>query len=147
MCLQYVIWAMAAYFNDKYNPYADVFYQRARQYADADEMKGSGEHFITLFHAQAYAILASFEAKSMLFTRAAMTSAKSVRLVQMMGLDRLDGDEDDIPPSLAPALSWAEMEERRRAFWGAFTIDAHASISTGWPSLIQTCDVCLLIKT
>lgn len=104
-------------------------------------VQGYGEHFITLFHAQAYAILSSFEAKKMLFTRAALTTAKCVRLVHMMGLDSLDGDKDDIPPTLAPPTSWAELEERRRTFWGAYAIDSHASISTGWPSLIQCDDV------
>lgn len=141
MCLQYAIWAMAALGHEKYDQYQDVFYRRARQYADADEMKGHGEHFITLSHAQAWALIASFEAKNMLFTRAAMSSARCVRLVHMMGLDRLDGDPDDIPPTLGPALTWAEVEERRRVFWGAFTIDSHASISTGWPSLISSDDV------
>lgn len=77
----------------------------------------------------------------MLFTRAAMTSAKCVRLVQMMGLDRLDGEQDSIPPMLGPPESWLDKEERRRSFWGAFAIDAHASISTGWPSLISSDDV------
>ena len=102
-----------------------------------------GEHFITVSHAQAYAIIASFEAKCMRFTRAALTSAKCVRLVEMMGLDRLDGEQDQIPPTLVPPTSWVELEERRRAFWGAFAIDAHASISTGWPSLINSADVSL----
>jgi hypothetical protein len=41
MCLQYAIWAMASYLNDKYGEYTEVFYLRARQYADADEMKAS----------------------------------------------------------------------------------------------------------
>lgn len=100
-----------------------------------------GEHFVTIGHAQAYAIIATFEAKCMLFTRAALTSGKCVRLVGMMGLDRLDGEQDDIPPALAPATSWVELEERRRTFWAAFAIDAHASISTGWSSLINTADV------
>lgn len=170
MCLQYAIWAMASYLNDKYGEYTEVFYLRARQYADADEMKASfgsltsssriskrhiilsssyinlcvqgyGEHFITLFHAQAYCILASFEAKTMLFTRAALSTAKCVRLVNMMGLDSLDGDKDDIPPTLAPPTSWADLEERRRTFWGAYAVDAHSSIATGWPSLVQCDDV------
>ena len=92
-------------------------------------------------HAQAYAIIATFEAKCMLFTRAALTTAKCVRLVDMMGLDRLDAEQDDIPPTLGPATSWVETEERRRTFWGAFAIDSHASISTGWPSLINSADV------
>lgn len=39
MCLQYSIWALASYFNDKYKSYSEVFYQRARHYVDTDEMK------------------------------------------------------------------------------------------------------------
>lgn len=41
MCLQYAIWAMASIGHDKYDSYSDIFYKRARQYADADEMKVS----------------------------------------------------------------------------------------------------------
>lgn len=70
-----------------------------------------------------------------------MSSAKCVRLVHMMGLDRLDGDPSELPPALASPLSWTELEERRRVFWGAFTIDCHASMSTGWPNLINSDDV------
>lgn len=109
--------------------------------------QGSGEYFITIAHAQAYAILASYEAKAMLFTRAAMSSAKGARLVQMMGLDRLDGEQDLLPPTLEPPRSWLELEERRRVFWGIFAIDAHASISTGWPSLIRSEDVSVLMPS
>lgn len=39
MCLQYIIWAQASVGHAKYNQYHDVFYRRARQYIEADEMK------------------------------------------------------------------------------------------------------------
>lgn len=104
-------------------------------------MQGFGEHFITVQHAQAWAIIASYEVKMMFFTRAAMSSARCIRLVNMMGLDRMDQEGLEIPPALGPATSWAEIEERRRVFWGVFAIDAHASISTGWPSLVNMDDV------
>ena len=39
MCLQYSIWALASYLNDKYASFSDIFYQRARQYVEADELK------------------------------------------------------------------------------------------------------------
>lgn len=81
----------------------------------------------------------------MLFTRASMSCGRSVRLAQMMGLDRLDGGRDDLPPALGPSTSWVELEERRRTFWGVFASDCHASISTGWPNLIRTGDVRLLL--
>lgn len=103
--------------------------------------KGVGEHFITIPHVQAIALIATYEVRRMLFTRSLVNAAKCTRMVQMMGLDRLDGDRDDLPRALTPPTSWVEMEERRRAFWAAYTIDAHASIATGWPRLIQSDDV------
>lgn len=70
-----------------------------------------------------------------------MSSARSVRLAGMMGLHRLDStlsdDELPMPPMIAPPRSWAELEERRRLFWGGFCIDSYASISAGWPTLID----------
>ncbi|KAK6208046.1 binuclear zinc transcription factor [Colletotrichum tabaci] len=137
MCLQYAVWAMASNGHEKYSQYHDIFYKRARQYADADEMKGFGEHFLTVQHAQAWALIATDEARSLFFTRAAMSSAKCVRLVEMMGLHRIDGDGQEMAPTLAPPTSWVDLEERRRAFWGAYCIDCHASIATGWPTLID----------
>lgn len=106
-----------------------------------DYSKSYGEHFITVAHAQAYCVIATYEAKTMMFTRAAMTCAKAVRLVEMMGLHRLDGAAEEISPTLLPPKDWAELEERRRTFWGVFCIDSHCSISTGWPFLIDTAEV------
>ncbi|KAH8879110.1 hypothetical protein GQ53DRAFT_47155 [Thozetella sp. PMI_491] len=144
MCLQYAIWMMAANGHEKYQAYHDVFYSRARQYLESDELKGHGEHFLTVAHAQAWGLVATDEARCMLFTRASMSCARVVRLVQMMGLHRLDDpleEQNPIAPTLAPPQTWAELEERRRIFWGAFCIDSHASITTGWPTLIDSANI------
>ncbi|KAI1429274.1 hypothetical protein F5Y12DRAFT_782025 [Xylaria sp. FL1777] len=141
MCLQYAMWALTSNGDPKYHAYHDVFYQRARHYADMDEMKGYGEHFITVAHAQTWCVLATDEAKSMMFTRAAMSCARAVRLSGMMGLHHLDSPPDESSPTLLPPRDWAELEERRRVFWGIFCIDSHCSISTGWPHLIDMTQV------
>jgi hypothetical protein len=61
----------------------------------------------------------------------------------MMGLNRLDDGSggDRIASTLQPSTDWTELEERRRVYWGAFCVDSHASISTGWPTLINANDV------
>lgn len=97
---------------------------------------------MTIQHAQTLTLLATYEAKRMLFTRAAMNTAKCVRLINMMGLEKLDSaEEHSLSLTLQPPKSWVEKEERRRTFWGAFAIDAHASVSTGWPSLINSNEI------
>lgn len=90
-CLRYAMWSMAATVSDKYKHLAEIFYERARRYAEMVEMKGHGEHFATIAVAQTWILIGMFEAKMAIFTRAWMTSGKSVRLVYMLGLQRVDG--------------------------------------------------------
>ncbi|EAQ91414.1 hypothetical protein CHGG_03349 [Chaetomium globosum CBS 148.51] len=141
LSLQYAIWTTASNGHPKYGCYHDALYRRARQYLESDELKGHGEHFITIAHAQAWALVATDEARCLMFTKASMSCAKSVRLAGMMGLHRLDDTHPDdvlpMAPMIAPARNWAELEERRRLFWGGFCIDSYASISAGWPTLID----------
>ncbi len=144
MCLQYAIWCMAAQGHQEYGAYYEAFYLRARRYLEADELKECGEHFISIQHTQAWCLVATAEARSMSFTRASMSCARAVRLVMMLGLHRLDdplSDDNPISSTLPPPASWVELEERRRTFWEAFCIDSHASITTGWPSLIDYNDI------
>ncbi|KAK3954153.1 hypothetical protein QBC32DRAFT_97490 [Pseudoneurospora amorphoporcata] len=144
MCLQYAIWANAAKGHPMYDRYYDVFYRRARQYLEADELKGLSEHFITLHHAQALIITAINEARSLLFTRAAMTASRCARLVHMLGLQRLDESLEDAEnsdrPVLPPPKSWVELEERRRTFWGAYCVNVHVTMNTGWSIMMDVKD-------
>jgi hypothetical protein len=63
----------------------------------------------------------------------------------MMGLHRLDGDtntyESPITSMFPPPADWIELEERRRILWGAFCIDSHASISTGFPNVLDYTEI------
>ncbi|PKK52021.1 hypothetical protein CI102_2190, partial [Trichoderma harzianum] len=136
-CLQYAVWSLAANGHSVYDSHASSLYERARKYAEEDEMKDQGEHFISVAHVQTWLLLATFESNTMLFTRASVSLAKTMRLSQMMGLDRLDGASDGARVVLPPPVSWCELEERRRVFWGAFAIDSHASLATGWSCLID----------
>ncbi|KAH8125900.1 hypothetical protein ACSS6W_008822 [Trichoderma asperelloides] len=141
MCLQYAIWAMGALLHPKYDRCADIFYKRARFYAEADEMRECGEYFVTIAHAQAWALISCYEARAMLYTRAGMSCARCCRLVHMLGLDKIDGLDDSPPENLGPPQDWIELEERRRVFWVAFSCDSQSSIATGWPSYISSEDI------
>ena len=66
---------------------------------------------------------------------------RAVRLSQMLGLHRLDGDDCSGKNILPPPKDWIEHEERRRTFWGAFYGDRWASSGTGWPMVIDENDV------
>lgn len=141
VCLRYAMWAMACSLSDKYMCLEDLMYQRARHYIQAAEMKGHGEAFVTIYHAQTWALIAFFEAKKTYFSRSWMSTGRAVRLAQMLGLYRLDAEGSEVKQILPPPRDWIELEERRRTFWAAFYGDRWASSGTGWPMLISESEI------
>ena len=143
ICLRYAMWAHACVVTEKYMSYAEIFYQRARKYAQADEMRGHGESFVTIGHAQCWILVSCYEFKMMYFPRAWMSSGRASRLALMLGLHRLDGSGLEVKQTLPPPRDWTDGEERRRTFWLSFCNDRYASIGTGWPVVIDERDVSL----
>ncbi|KAI9732464.1 MAG: hypothetical protein M1818_007502 [Claussenomyces sp. TS43310] len=141
VCLRYAMWTLASSITEKYMNLKDHFYQRSRKYVEQDYLKGHGEHIISVAHAQAHILLASYEFKMMYFPRAWMSTGAAVRLSQMMGLHRLDGIGLDVKQCLPGPRDSTEREERRRTFWMAFCEDRYASIGTGWPMTIEERDI------
>ncbi|CBX92795.1 hypothetical protein IAQ61_005843, partial [Plenodomus lingam] len=141
VCLRYIMWTLAASVVDKYESLTEHFYQRARKYAQSDEMRGHGESTITLAHCQTWVLACTYEFRQMYFPRAWLSAGRAVRLAQMMQLHRLDGTGLEVKQCLFPPKDWTEREERRRTFWMAFAIDRYASIGTGWPMMIDERDV------
>lgn len=141
ICLRYIMWCHAASVSDKYFFLHSHFYQRARKYAEADEMKGFGENIVSLAHCQTWILIGTYEFRMIFFPRAWLSVGKAARLALMLGLNRLDGVGLDVKQSISPPRDWTEREERRRVFWGAFATDRYASVGTGWPLLIDEDDV------
>ncbi|KAH7326673.1 fungal-specific transcription factor domain-containing protein [Stachybotrys elegans] len=141
VCLRYAMWTLACSIADKYSDLKDLFYQRARKYIEADYIKGYGEHMISVAHCQAHALLACYEMRMMYFPRAWINTGSAVRLAQMIGLHRLDGQGLEVKQCIPPPKDWTEREERRRTFWIAFCTDRYASIGTGWPMTVDERDI------
>lgn len=141
VALRYAIWCLAANISEKYQSHKEIFYRRARRYAESDEMNGLGEGMVTVAHCQCWILLAMFEFQHMYFPRAWASVGRAVRLAMMMGLNRLDGVGLDVKQVIAPPRDWTEREERRRTFWMAYCIDRYASMGTGWPLAVDERDV------
>ncbi|EDO04271.1 hypothetical protein SS1G_06754 [Sclerotinia sclerotiorum 1980 UF-70] len=134
--LRYAIWTLAASVSEKYSDLKDHFYQRARKYLEIDSLKGFGESIISVSHAQAHILIASYEFKMMYLPRAWMSTGCAIRLCQILDKPGLETKQ-----CLPPPRDWTEKEERRRTFWMAFCEDRYASIGTGWPMIIDENDI------
>ncbi|KAJ4211277.1 hypothetical protein NW759_012755 [Fusarium solani] len=141
MSLQYAVLALAATTRQEFAHLAMPFYQRSRRYAEADEMKGQGEYFTTIAHTQCWCLLATYESRNLLFSRASVSLSKSVRIAQMLGLHRLDSSQQPTDPPLPPPRDYFEVEERRRTWWAIFCSDRFVGGITGWPALVNEKDI------
>lgn len=141
VCLRFGMWAHACQMIPRYKSSAEQFYQKARKYIEQDEMKGHGEAFISVAHAQTWILIGTYEFKTMYFPRAWMSCGRSTRIAQLMGLHRQDRIGLDVKQTMAPPKDWIEREERRRTFWMAYCQDRYASIGTGWPMAIDERDI------
>jgi len=141
VCLRYAIWATACSVIDKFSSMCTTFYERARKYAERDELKGFGQQILTLGHAQCWVLLSNYEMKMLYFPRAWMSIGRATRLAQMLSLHRLDCKGLDVKKSIGPPRDWTDHEERRRTFWAAYCFDRWGSIGTGWPMGLDERDV------
>lgn len=139
MCLQYIVMASAAATSETYRHLSEPFYQRARVYAEADELNGQGEAFTTVAHVQSWCLISAYECHIYaMFTRASTSLCRGVRIAQMLKLHQLDNREPEaLQIGLPPPRNGIEAEERRRTWWVVFLADRYLTSTTGWPSLID----------
>ncbi|KAK4041235.1 hypothetical protein C8A01DRAFT_14989 [Parachaetomium inaequale] len=139
MCLQYIVMASAAATSETYRHLSEPFYQRARVYAEADELKGPGETLTTVGHAQSWCLISAYECHVYaIFTRASTSLCRGVRIAQMLKLHQLDVQAPEpLPSALPPPRNWIEAEERRQTWWVVFLADRFLTSTTGWPSLVD----------
>jgi hypothetical protein len=119
-------------------------HQRALQSLEKLETDPSSGNMMSIKAVQAWVLVAVYEFKQTLFSRAWMSVGRASRLAQMLELHRIDAGDfraGDGPRTLRPASDWAEAEERRRVFWCVFNIDRYSNLGTGWPMSLSTTDV------
>ncbi|KAH8659039.1 fungal-specific transcription factor domain-containing protein [Ilyonectria robusta] len=141
--LQYTIMALAAASSDTYRHLSLPFYQRAKAYANGDDIEN---RCVTLAHAQYGNLMAKFEAEHLMFARASMSLCHSVRIAQILNLDKVDAGEK-VNSDLGAPNDWVELEERRRTWWAIFCCDHFVSATTKWPALIHVQDIQTLLPS
>ncbi|KAI9641400.1 hypothetical protein NHQ30_010202 [Ciborinia camelliae] len=138
VALRYAMMMVAASLSDNYQNYTDIFYERARRYAEITEMKGRGEALVCIQSVQTWSIISNYEATNAYFSRAWMSTGRCARLCHMLSLQRLDAEGGSSGKRLLPPpKDWIELEERRRTFWAAYYGDRWSSCATGWPMMFE----------
>ncbi|RKL03895.1 hypothetical protein BFJ71_g3865 [Fusarium oxysporum] len=144
MCLQCIVCATGASHGSTCQPLAMPLYRQARAYAEADEMDDEGQRSFDLAHVQAWLLIANFEARKGLFSRAAVSLARSIRMAQMLNLHRgrRNDETETLPPrGFGSSRDWIVLEECRRTWWCLYVSDRLLFATSGLPSIIDSTQV------
>ena len=134
--LRYAMWAHAAALSPIYSYLKERFYEQARECIENPDMETSGRS-VTVVALQIHVLLALYEFKQTLFSRAWVSVSRATWLAQMLELHTMDpqgsaksrySSERVLPETALPA----ELSERRKTLWAAYSLHCFVGVGVGW---------------
>lgn len=165
-CLQYAMWTVAASLSAQFQSFRDALYQETRQMLDSLDVltprsvtfpsphmssslgpgTGAGQE---IEQAQAWVLVSIYEYMHLSPQQAWMSAGRCCRLVLGMRLYELDDPNN--PATMAReqdgfgiGVDWTGLEEQRRTFWMAYSLDRFISFHNGLPFTLNEQLVCIL---
>lgn len=134
--LRYAMWAHAAALSPIYSNLKDQFYQQARECLEDPEVEVSGGS-MTIAALQTHVLLALYEFKETLFSRAWVSVSRATWLAQMLELHKMDPKgslkrNTPFETHLQETHDPAELKERGTTFWAAFSLHCFIGVGVGW---------------
>jgi hypothetical protein len=121
------MWTLAVSTSSQFQHIQDDLYSQTRLMIENLEIKFLNADCMEIEQVQAWALLTIYEFMRVGYKRAWMSAGKCFRFAVLMKLHNVDG-RDGVAAILLQSLSFIEIEERRRTFWMAYTIDRIISL-------------------
>lgn len=130
-CLQHAMWTLAASLSTHCQNIRDSLYTETKRRLHELESREDETDLFDIEEAQAWLLLAIYQFTRSTYRKGWMSAGRLIRLAQLMRLYELDSPSEIATQLMEP--DWVEVEEKRRTFWMAYTIDRFANIRKGWP--------------
>ncbi|KAL2864368.1 Zn(II)2Cys6 transcription factor [Aspergillus lucknowensis] len=137
ICLQHAMWTVAASLSAQFRFLRPSLYQETRRMLDAlDSQSQRADPNGSIEQAQAWVLICVYEYMQLSPLQAWMSAGRCCRLVLGMRLYELDDPNN--PMMMArdqdtSLIDWTGLEERRRTFWMAYSLDRFISFHNGLP--------------
>ncbi|OKL58352.1 hypothetical protein UA08_06013 [Talaromyces atroroseus] len=112
-------------------PYTISELVKADLLLDVIESKDNEMDFFDIEQAQAWLLITIYQFMRTTYRKGWLSAGRLFRLIQLMRLYELDSPNEIANQIIEP--DWVELEEKRRTFWMAYTLDRFANIRRGWP--------------
>jgi hypothetical protein len=142
------MWTVAASLSAQFRSLRDPLYQETRRMLDMLDSQNSyscPDASGGIEHAQAWVLVCIYEYMQLSQLQAWMSAGRCCRLVLGMRLYELD--DPNSPVMMAKdqetsLIDWTGLEERRRTFWMAYSLDRFISFHNGLPFTLNEQLVC-----
>ncbi|KXX73818.1 Transcriptional activator protein acu-15 [Madurella mycetomatis] len=126
--LQHAMWTLAAWLGSQFRDTQKSLYAHTRALLEEWELNMAVES-PPIELAQAWIFLAIYEIMQVNYDRGWLSAGRCFRLVQLMKLYEID-----VPNGLAESgISYVEVEEGRRTFWMAYSLDRFINLINQMP--------------
>lgn len=136
-CLQYAMWTIAASLSAQFRALRDPLYQETRRILDTLDSQSPGtDASAGIEQAQAWVLVCIYEYMQVSSLQAWMSAGRCCRLVLGMRLYELDDPNSPVMMAKDQETSladWTGLEERRRTFWMAYSLDRFISFHNSLP--------------
>jgi hypothetical protein len=139
------MWTVAASLSAHFQSLRDTLYQETRRALDAMDLKRPTGGIISIEQAQAWVLVSIYEYMQLSPQQAWMSAGRCCRLV--LGMRLYEIDDPNSPLTMArdhePGLvDWTGLEEQRRTFWMAYSLDRFISFHNALPYTLNEQLVC-----
>ncbi|KAL4869561.1 hypothetical protein BDV12DRAFT_76062 [Aspergillus spectabilis] len=135
-CLQYAMWTVAASLSAQFRSLRDPLYHETRRMLDTLDAQSPQDANAGIEQAQAWVLICVYEYMQLSPLQAWMSVGRCCRLV--LGMRLYEIDDPNNPVMMArdhetSFIDWTGLEERRRTFWMAYSLDRFISFHNGLP--------------
>lgn len=134
--LQYAVWMLAALVSPQSHTLYERLYDAAKRHVEIST-KSSDANINTpqdIELVQAIILLSTYESMRGFYDMAWMSAGRALRMVQAMGLNKVDGAAQN--PFL-DQQDFIEKEELRRTFWMTYLLNNMFAIRGNWPAALR----------
>lgn len=127
------MWAVAARRSPQYQEIGNNIYRQARQTLEDLELESVGFQSVNVEQVQSWVLVALYEAMCMRYQSAWMSIGRACRLIQILGLHKIDCPDNTAKLSAISDINSIKVEEERRTFWMVYCLDRLFGIRHNWP--------------
>jgi hypothetical protein len=131
------MWTVAASLSAQFRSLRDSLYQETRRMLDAlDSQTQRADPNGSIEQAQAWVLICVYEYMQLSPLQAWMSAGRCCRLVLGMRLYELDDPNNPVMVARdqeTSLIDWTGLEERRRTFWMAYSLDRFISFHNALP--------------